>query len=55
MYKRVTDLRLNNTNLKIMLSIGGWTHASKGFNEASKDDKSMFVKIIENMLFQLLY
>lgn len=43
MYKRITDLRLNNTNLKIMLSIGGWTHASKGFNEASKDDKSMFV------------
>ena len=35
--------RFANTNLKIMLSIGGWTHASKGFNEASKDDKSMYV------------
>ncbi len=41
MYQRIMLLRKNNTALKIMLSIGGWTHASKGFNEVVQTDKSM--------------
>jgi GH18 family chitinase len=41
MYQRIMLLRKNNTALKIMLSIGGWTHASKGFNEVVQTEKSM--------------
>ncbi len=43
MYDRIHKLRQNNTRLKIMLSIGGWTHASKGFNDVVKTDSNMFV------------
>ncbi|KAI3386502.1 hypothetical protein SNEBB_005302 [Seison nebaliae] len=34
MYGRLIALRRKNIQLKIMLSVGGWTAASKGFNEA---------------------
>lgn len=36
MYQRITDLRKNNTKLKIMLSIGGWV--------------SIFVKLNQNFI-----
>ncbi|RNA45046.1 acidic mammalian chitinase-like, partial [Brachionus plicatilis] len=52
MYHRVNALRKNNSDLKIMLSIGGWTHASKGFNEVVRDDSSL-EKFVQNVITYL--
>ena len=41
MYKRVMKLKKKNPDLRILLSVGGGTHASKGFNEVPKTESAM--------------
>ncbi|UJR35173.1 hypothetical protein I4U23_027940 [Adineta vaga] len=36
MYERILKLKETNPDLRVLLSVGGWTHASRGFNEVSK-------------------
>ncbi|CAF1066173.1 unnamed protein product [Adineta steineri] len=36
MYERILQLKEVNPDLRVLLSIGGWTHASRGFNDVSK-------------------
>lgn len=35
------ELKQANPNLRVLLSLGGWTHASRGFNEVSKTAANM--------------
>ncbi|CAF4295445.1 unnamed protein product, partial [Adineta steineri] len=35
-YERILQLKEVNPDLRVLLSIGGWTHASRGFNDVSK-------------------
>ncbi|CAF4341550.1 unnamed protein product, partial [Adineta steineri] len=37
MYERILQLKEVNPDLRVLLSIGGWTHASRGFNDVSKN------------------
>jgi GH18 family chitinase len=41
MYERILKLKETNPDLRVLLSVGGWTHASRGFNEVSKNAKNM--------------
>ena len=43
MYERIIKLKEANPDLRILLSLGGWTHASRGFNEVSKTAGNMYV------------
>ncbi|UJR10648.1 hypothetical protein I4U23_014843 [Adineta vaga] len=36
MYERILQLKETNPDLRVLLSVGGWTHASRGFNDVSK-------------------
>jgi len=41
MYERILNLKETNPDLRVILSVGGWKHASRGFNEVSKNAKNM--------------
>jgi chitinase len=41
MYERILQLKETNPDLRVLLSVGGWTHASRGFNDASKNAGNM--------------
>ncbi|CAF1099853.1 unnamed protein product [Rotaria sordida] len=41
MYERLLTLKEINPDLRILLSVGGWTHASRGFNDVSKNDANI--------------
>ena len=43
MYERILKLKETNPDLRVLLSVGGWTHASRGFNEVSKSAANMYV------------
>jgi chitinase len=43
MYERIMILKETNPDLRVLLSLGGWTHASRGFNEVSKSAANMYV------------
>ncbi|CAF0830914.1 unnamed protein product [Rotaria sp. Silwood1] len=41
MYERVLTLKETNPDLRVLLSVGGWSHASRGFNDVSKNDANI--------------
>ncbi len=41
MYERILQLKETNPDLRVLLSVGGWTHASRGFNDVSKNAGNM--------------
>jgi GH18 family chitinase len=41
MYERILKLKEVNPDLRVLLSVGGWTHASRGFNTVSKTAANM--------------
>jgi len=43
MYERILKLKETNPALRVLLSVGGWTHASRGFNDVSKTAGNMYV------------
>jgi GH18 family chitinase len=43
MYERILKLKETNPALRVLLSVGGWTHASRGFNDVSKTASNMYV------------
>jgi chitinase len=43
MYERILKLKEANPDLRVLLSVGGWTHASRGFNDVSKTAGNMYV------------
>ncbi|CAF2393629.1 unnamed protein product [Rotaria sp. Silwood2] len=47
MYERVLKLKEANPDLRILLSVGGWTHASRGFNEVSKSAANIICLFIK--------
>ncbi len=47
MYERILKLKETNPDLRVLLSVGGWTHASRGFNQVSKNAKNMQVSFFE--------
>lgn len=48
MYERVIKLKETNSDLRVLLSVGGWAHASRGFNEVSKNAANMYDYFIIN-------
>ena len=46
-YLQVNDLKKTDPNLKTLLAVGGWTHASEGFTQMVKTESTRRKFIIE--------
>ena len=54
MYERIMKLKEANPDLRVLLSLGGWTHASRGFNEVSKTAANMYVSFVSRLTHSMV-